>query len=102
LAACRVPQFQAPPEKGADGAVKDVCSGRAIPADVLAADSLADTQVSFSTVLPGTEIRLRVRYVGTDPAGARFQACMIGSDSLFPARFRRLVLPIDSVVAIVA
>jgi hypothetical protein len=79
------------------------CNGSCgLPADVFSTASCADAPISFSTVSPGTEIRLRVRYVGMDPAGARFLAAMIGNDSSSPERVRRLVLPIDSGVAIVA
>ncbi len=48
---------------------------------------------------PGTEIRFRVRYVGSDPLGARFQAALVGKS--VDGR-GRLMLPIDSGCAIVS
>jgi len=70
---------------------------QALPAELFVSD--APTPVlSFDTASAGVEIRFRVRYVGDDPRGARFQAALIGRSV---AGVGRLVLPIDSVRAIV-
>ena len=60
-----------------------------------------DAYIHLSTAAAGTEIRFRVRYVGSDPAGARFQAALIGrvSDNYLG---QRQLLPIDSGCAITA
>ena len=58
------------------------------------------TDLAFGAASPGTAIRFRVRYVGSDPRGARFQAAMIGTGAHGDPR--SLVLPIDSGVAIVS
>jgi len=47
----------------------------------------------FDVAEAGTEIRFRVRYVGTDPQGARFTAALIGTTA---ASGRRQILGIDS------
>ena len=60
---------------------------------------LARAALALDAVSPGVEIRFRVRYVGSDPRGARFQAAMIGTSARDNSR--QLVLPIDSGVAIV-
>lgn len=60
---------------------------------------IVDDALALDAAAPGMEIRFRVRYVGKDPRGARFTAALIG-----PAGDGRgrLVLPIDSGVAIVS
>jgi hypothetical protein len=58
--------------------------------------------LSLTAVSPGTVIRFRVRYIGSDPRGARFQAAMIGTGTRGEINPRQLVLPIDSGVAIVS
>jgi hypothetical protein len=55
--------------------------------------------LALDAAAPGVEIRFRVRYIGSDPRGARFQASMIGTGAHGDPR--QLVLPIDSGVAIV-
>jgi hypothetical protein len=52
-------------------------AGGSVPAEMFTASAF-DTSTNFPTVTAGTEIRFRVRYVGSDPAGARFVATLIG------------------------
>lgn len=58
------------------------------------------TDLALDAAAPGIAIRFRVRYIGSDPRGARFQASMIGTGARGDRR--QLVLPIDSGVAIVS
>jgi hypothetical protein len=81
------------------GAVSQFVSTTPLPAAAFAVNAL-DGHLSFDAVAAGTEIRFRVRYVGDDPRGARFQAAMIGKSA--DDGSRRLVLPIDSGCAIVS
>lgn len=86
--------------------IEDICIGGetqlaeagAIPAEIFTATS-PDAAITMASTGPGTEIRFRVRYIGDDPRGARFQAAMIGRGVDGPAR---MVLPIDSGCEIVA
>jgi hypothetical protein len=71
--------------------------GAGISAEVFTSNAV-NMDVRFDTAAPGTEIRFRVRYVGKDPRGARFQAAMIGRGADNSAM---RVLPIDSGVEIV-
>ena len=68
-----------------------------VPA-ALFSSAAEDTAVRLDAMQPGTAMTFRVRYVGTDPRGARFTAAMTGWSV---ERDRRLVLPIDSGCAIV-
>lgn len=77
------------------GPVSQLVGDKVIPA----APDPRVMDLSLATVTPGTAIRFRVRYIGSDPRGARFQAAMIGTGA--HGDTRQLVLPIDSGVAIV-
>ena len=85
--------------------LEDIYVGRAsslvgeIPAEIFAAHSL-DAHCPLPTATPGAEIRFRVRYVGTDPAGARFQAALLGQ-VVDGGRISRGILSIDSMGPIV-
>ena len=68
-----------------------------LPAEMFSADSL-ENFVGLGVAAPGMEIRFRVRYVGSDPRGARFIAALFGTT--VDGGSRR-VLPIDSGCAIV-
>lgn len=70
-----------------------------IPAELFTISAI-DTCFRLNTAAAGTEIRFRVRYIGSEPTGERFQAALIGSAAGDPTR--RLVLPIDSGTAITA
>lgn len=59
---------------------------------------MIESNLRLDAAAPGMEIRFRVRYVGDDPNGARFQAAMIGA----ALDGSRRVLPIDSGCAIVS
>lgn len=61
--------------------------------------STIDSALRMDAAAPGTTIRFRVRYVGKDPRGARFQAALLGRSVDGSGR---LILPIDSGVPIVA
>jgi hypothetical protein len=65
--------------------------GAPIPAEMFAGP---DAALSLDTAAPGIEIRFRVRYIGKDPRGKRFQAALIGRAA--DGRERMMVLPIDS------
>jgi len=71
-----------------------------IPAEAFTATAL-DAYCLLPATTPGTEIRFRVRYVGRDPAGARFRGALLGS-SVDGDRVTRTILAIDSVDAIAA
>lgn len=77
----------------------------AVPADLFRASSHVP-DLLMTSAGPEVEIRFRVRYVGGDPAGARFQCAMIGDvidhDHATRGRTMRTVIPIDSESAIVA
>lgn len=85
--------------------IEDIHIGRvsqlvgAVPAEVFGGHAIGG-YVNLSSAAPNTEIRFRVRYVGEDPAGAVFQAAMIGSST--DGLHDRLVLPITSIDPIVA
>lgn len=70
----------------------------AIPAGFFAPDAV-DSFVGLDVAAPCTEIRFRVRYVGSDPRGARFIAALIGR-GVDGGGLR--ILPIASHVAIVS
>jgi hypothetical protein len=63
-----------------------------IPAEMFSPQMLP-AHLALDAAAPGIEMRFRVRYVGKDPRGARFQAALIGRgvDSV-----GRRMLPIDS------
>jgi hypothetical protein len=73
--------------------------GSAVPAELFTASAL-DSAFRLETASAQTEIRFRVRYVGSNPAGARFLAALIGRSTDGPDC--RLVLPIDSGCSITA
>jgi len=75
-----------------------VAEGGPIPAELFSADAI-DMAMRLDAAPGGTEIRFRVRYVGTDPGGARFTAALVGT--AVDGGGRR-VLPIDSGCAIVS
>ena len=68
-----------------------------IPAEVFSPNTI-DSALKVDATAAGTEIRFRVRYVGSDPRGARFTAALLGT----AVDGGRHVLPIDSGCAIVA
>lgn len=68
-----------------------------ISASMFDADAV-DAAIALDATPAGTEIRFRVRYVGSDPRGARFQGALIGRVIDSSAR---QMLPIDSGIAIV-
>jgi hypothetical protein len=72
----------------------------AVPAGLFTPAAVNDTALRLDAAAAGTEIRFRVRYVGANPAGARFLAALIGRSS--GSSDRSLVLPIDSGCAITA
>ena len=69
----------------------------AISASMFSVDA-RETFVGMDAAASDMEVRFRVRYVGDDPRGARFQAALFGTS----VDGGRCVLPIDSGVAIVA
>lgn len=81
------------------GSVSQFVGDGGISAEMFSPDAL-DSALRLDAATAGTEIRFRVRYVGKDPRGACFIAALIGRSIDGPGR--RLVLPIDSGVPIVA
>lgn len=82
------------------GNVSQLVESGPIPAAVFStAFLLPSTALSFDTAAPGAEVRFRVRYVGNDPKGVRFQAALIGTVGDASSRF---ILPIDSIISITA
>lgn len=79
------------------GDFSQIAQSSPLSAAAFSADAMSG--VDMGAVAPGMEIRFRVRYVGKDPRGARFQAAIVGS---FVDGRGRAVLPIDSGVPIVA
>lgn len=77
------------------GSQSQFTTNAAVPAEIFSA-----MPIVLSTATPATEIRFRVRYVGKDPQGARFQAALIGSK--FDGSPGKHLLPIDSHRAIAA
>ena len=74
------------------GAVSQVVHDAAISAEIFTANA-ANALLRLDVAPVGTEIRFRVRYVGSDPAGARFTAALIGRGIDGGGT---LVLPVDS------
>lgn len=79
------------------GNASQFVSGAAVPAALFAPDTV-DALVGLDVAAPNTEMRFRVRYVGSDPRGARFTAALLGTGV---DDGRQRVLPIDSGCAIV-
>lgn len=86
------------------GILSQFATGISIPAGIFSPQALKTdaARLALSTAAPGTDIRFRVRHVGKDPAGARFQAVLIGACVGVSGLVACTVLPIDSGVAIVA
>jgi len=59
------------------GGASQLVTNIGIPASVFSPDAI-DTAVRLDLAPVGTAIRFRVRYIGTDPRGARFFASMLG------------------------
>lgn len=74
-----------------------VGGGAVIPAELFAPDAI-DALVRLDVAAPNTEMRFRVRYIGSDPRGARFTAALLGTT----VDGARRVLPIDSGCVIVS
>ena len=72
-------------------------AGTSVPAEFFTPGA-HDSGLTLDAVTPGMELRFRVRYVGTDPQGARFDAALFGSDTYGSM----CVLPISSGCAITA
>lgn len=72
-----------------------------IPA-TLFTDSSLDSALRLDTAAAGTEIRFRVRYVGSNPAGEPFVAALIGDCQDSSGSCQRQLLPINSASAITA
>jgi len=70
-----------------------------VPAKLFSPD-IIDGYMHLDVAPVGTEIRFRVRYVGSDPRGARFFALLLGRG--VEGDRRMMMLPIDSGVPIVA
>jgi hypothetical protein len=68
-------------------------------AGLFSAGCLDAPQLELGEAGPGTEIRFRVCYVGSDPAGARFLASLLGRSR---DSSQMMILPVDSGCAIVA
>lgn len=81
------------------GTVAQLSRDTAISAEAFSPGPRA-TDLALDAAAPGVAIRFRVRYIGSDPRGARFQASLIGTGAHGDPR--QLVLPIDSGVAIVS
>lgn len=71
--------------------------GNVVPAELFTSSAM-DVPLRLDAAAAGTEIRFRVRYVGSDPAGARFVAALVGRSA--NGSNHRLILPIDSGYAI--
>jgi len=72
------------------------CNVGGIPASMFSPNTI-DSALQLDAAAAGTEIRFRVRYVGSDSQGARFTAALLGT----AVDGGRCVLPIDSGCAIV-
>lgn len=79
------------------GSRAQFASGVAISAEFFTATAV-DAALKLDVAAPGTEIRFRVRYIGKDPRGKRFQADLIGRAADGRGM---MVLPIDSGCVIV-
>ena len=80
------------------GTVSQFVGGAAVPAELFAPEAV-DALVMLDVAAPNTEMRFRVRYVGSDPQGARFTAALLGTSVDDDGR---RVLPIDSGCRIVS
>lgn len=72
-----------------------------VPAELFTATT-QDSVLRLEAAAPGTEIRFRVRYIGSDPVGVRFIGALLGSSSDSSGHRQRQILPIDSGCAITA
>jgi hypothetical protein len=81
------------------GGSSQFVSSAGVPAELFA-PGVVDSFMGLDLAPPGTAIRFRVRYIGSDPKGERFFASMIGRG--VDAERRMMVLPIDSGVPIAA
>ena len=79
------------------GSTSQLVATPGIPAEIFSASSTPS--MVLSTVMPGLDMRFRVRYVGDDPAGERFMAALIGT--VVDTR-SMTILPVDSGGPIVA
>lgn len=78
------------------GGQRQLVNNTGVPAELFTSSQL-DSSLHLTTAAPGTEIRFRVRYIGSDPAGAHFMAALIGDSG-----YGTQILPIDSGCAITA
>jgi hypothetical protein len=74
------------------GKASQMAAESTLSAEMFTADR-TDVDLALDTATPGVEMRFRVRYVGRDPRGERFQAALVGTD--MDGRWGK-VLPIDS------
>jgi hypothetical protein len=82
------------------GGQSQFAPGSELPAELFTAEAV-DSALCLTTATAWTEIRFRVRYVGSDPAGARFYAALIGRCTDGDSNCLQL-LPIDSGCVITA
>ena len=75
--------------------------GGEVPGELFSAQAI-DSGLLMDTVGPGSEVRFRVRYTGDKPGGERFRAALLGRELGPDGQERRVVMPIDSGVEIVA
>ena len=73
-----------------------------IPAALFTLTALDATALRLESAAPATEIRFRIRYVGSNPAGERFLATLIGTSVNSAGQKQQQLLPIDSGCAITA
>lgn len=65
----------------------------AVPAALFTAPNPYDVGLALPVLAPARSLSVGVRYVGSDPDGARFIATMIG-DAMTEGRLRTMVLPL--------